>query len=92
MSFAPGGSKDALRVQLDALGLNEASIYRDLRDPGQPGAPMTARERVALVLLVLACVAEVVFGWLGIALLLFGAAVALGGRAQWIRHRGRGVI
>jgi fatty acid desaturase len=53
---------------------------------------VTARERAAIVLLVLACVAEVVFGWLGIALLLFGAAVALGGRAQWIRHRGRGVI
>jgi hypothetical protein len=53
---------------------------------------MTARERAAVVLLVCACVAEVVFGWLGIALLLFGAAAILGGRAQWIRHRGRGVI
>jgi fatty acid desaturase len=53
---------------------------------------MTARERGAIALLVLACVAEVVFGWLGIALLLFALAVVLGGREQWIRHRGRGVI
>jgi hypothetical protein len=58
----------------------------------QPRAPLRAGERAAIVLLVLACLAEVVFGWLGISLLLFAVAAALGGRDQWIRHRGRGVI
>jgi hypothetical protein len=53
---------------------------------------MTAGERCGLVLLVAACVVEVLFDWLGGALVLFALAVAVGGRSSWMRHRGRGVI
>lgn len=53
---------------------------------------MTAGERCGLVLLVAACGVEVLFDWLGVALVLLALAVAVGGRSRWRRHRGRGVI
>jgi hypothetical protein len=53
---------------------------------------ITAGEWCGLVLALAACIVEVLFGWLGVALVLFALAVGVGGRSQWIRHRGRGVI
>jgi hypothetical protein len=49
-------------------------------------------QRCALTLLVVACVVEVLFDWLGVALVLFALAVVVGGRSSWIRHRGRGLV
>jgi hypothetical protein len=53
---------------------------------------VTVRERCGLVLLLTACVVEVLFDWLAVALVLFALGVFVGGTSRWIRHRGRGVI
>jgi hypothetical protein len=44
------------------------------------------------VLLAAACVVEVLFDWLGVALVLLALGVGMGGRSSWRRHLGREVI
>jgi hypothetical protein len=53
---------------------------------------MTTRKEVGLAILVLACGFEVFLGWLAVSVLLFAIGVALAGREEWVRHRGRGGI